>query len=370
MADIAERRHEIAAKLGALRSLMAARGLDQLHLTTQANTAWVTAGAATFINEATDTAAFSIAVTPERAIALADTIEAPRLREEEQLEQLGFEIAAPPWYQAAAGAVELGTGKRSGQDGPGEGADVSGELERLHAQLYPAEQDRLREVAALAAAAMAEAARAVRPGMSEYEAAAHVAAASRRRGGSAVVVLVGSDERIDHFRHPLPTAKPIERYAMLVLCFRRYGLVAALTRSVHFGALPEELRGAALAVARVDARLILGTQPGRTLADMFALAGEAYATEGFPGAAEEHHQGGSIGYHTREVLARPDAAVPIATGQAFAWNPSLRGAKSEDTTLLTENGPELLTRIMDWPQWTMTVEGRMIARPAILEVEV
>jgi antitoxin VapB len=103
---------------------------------------------------------------------------------------------------------------------------------------------------------------------------------------------------------------------------------------------------------------------------MFALAGEAYATEGFPGAAEEHHQGGSIGYHTREVLARPDAAVPIAMGQAFAWNPSLRGAKSEDTTLLTENGPELLTRIMDWPQWTMTVEGRMIARPAILEIEV
>lgn len=370
MPDIAERRQEIASKLEALRGLMAARDLDVLHLTTQANTAWATAGAATFIDEATDTAAFGIAVTPDRILVLTDTIEEPRVCEEEQLDQLGFEIVAEPWHRRGEYALTLAAGKRTSQDSAGNGTDVSHELVQLRTQLHPAEQDRLREVGALAAAAMAEAVEDVRPGMSEYEVAARLAAASRRRGGSAVVALVGSDERIYQFRHPLPTAKPIERYVMLVLGFRRYGLVAALTRSVYFGMLPGRLLQTAFAVARVDAHLILGTRPGRTLAEMFALARQAYAAEGQPNAAEEHHQGGSIGYRTREVLARPDAAVPIATGQAFAWNPSLRGAKSEDTMLLTEDGPELITRIAGWPEWIITVEGHAIARPAVLEIPV
>lgn len=370
MPDIVERRQEIVSKLGALRALMAERGLDVLHLTTVANTAWITAGATTFIDEATDTAAFGIAVTPDRILVLTDTIEEPRVCGEERLDQLGFEIVAEPWHRRGEYAVALAAGKRTGQDSAGGGTDVSHELEHLRTLLHPAEQDRLREVGALAAAAMAEAVHAVRPGMSEHEVAARLAAASRRRGGSAVVALVGSDERIYQFRHPLPTVKPIERYAMLVLCFRRYGLVAALTRSVYCGRLPDGLRNTALAVARVDAHLILGTRPGRTLAEMFALARWAYAAEGQPNATEEHHQGGSIGYRTREALARPDAAVRIATGQAFAWNPSLRGAKSEDTILLAEDGPELLTSIADWPEWPITIEGRVIARPAILEVPV
>ncbi|PJF33090.1 MAG: peptidase M24, partial [Candidatus Thermofonsia Clade 1 bacterium] len=89
-------------------------------------------------------------------------------------------------------------------------------------------------------------------------------AESYERGGVPIVVLVASDERVASYRHPLPTDKPIERYAMLVLCFRKDGLVISLTRLVHFGAMPDELRRKAEACARVDARLILGTQAGRT----------------------------------------------------------------------------------------------------------
>ncbi|HEV8190980.1 MAG TPA: M24 family metallopeptidase [Ktedonobacterales bacterium] len=365
MADMDQRRGEIASKLGALRARMEACGVDVLHLTTEANTAWITAGATTYIDEARDAAAFGVAVTSNHAFVLADTIEEPRLHEEEQLDQLGFEIVAEPWYRRGLFAAGLGSDKRVGRDN---GVDMSVEIQQLRMVLGPAERVRLREVCAEAAEVMAEAIPAVHPGMTEFGAAALLAGASRKRGGTATVALVGSDERIYRYRHSLPTHKPIERYAMLVLCYRRYGLVSALTRLVYFGTLPDELRSLALAVARVDAEMIRGTQPGKAHADMFALAKQAYTREGHPEAIEEHHQGGSIGYLSREILATPEADTPIVVGQAFAWNPSIRGAKAEDTILLGQGGPDVLTQVAGWPAWSVTVDGQEIARPAILEV--
>jgi hypothetical protein len=50
------------------------------------------------------------------------------------------------------------------------------------------------------------------------------------------------------------------------------------------------------------------------------------------------HQGGVTAYENREVQARLDSTHQIAVGQAFAWNPSITGTKSEDTMLLTEHG--------------------------------
>jgi antitoxin VapB len=191
-------------------------------------------------------------------------------------------------------------------------------------------------------------------------------AASRVRGGVAVVTLVGSDERIASYRHPLPTGKAIERYVMLVLCLRWHGLVAATTRLIHFGALPDDLEARARAVAKVDARMIQGTQAGRTLAEQWELAARAYRDVGYPEAIEEHHQGGSIGYLTRERLATPDDTTPMELSQAFAWNPSVRGVKSEDTILLTADGPEVLTAMPEWPTWDVTLDGQRWQRPAIL----
>ncbi|HEY8312348.1 MAG TPA: hypothetical protein VIG47_17400, partial [Gemmatimonadaceae bacterium] len=147
----------------------------------------------------------------------------------------------------------------------------------------------------------------------------------------------------------------------------RAGLVAALTRSVYFGALPDDLRAKALATARVDVHMTRGSQPGRTIGDMFALARAAYAAEGHPDAIEQHHQGGTIGYRSREIIATPDDTTQLAVGMACAWNPSITGTKSEDTIILTDQGPEVLTRIDDWPMWTVEVDGETFERPAVWE---
>lgn len=363
----AERKSEVDTKLARLRECLAARHIDAIILSMNANTAWITAGAAMYVNEASDSSASSILVTMDRAYVLTDTIETPRLQQEEGLADLGFEFVVEPWYAPGKQVASLVTGKRIGQDGAGDGVDMSADLQHLRSIMQPEEVVRLRRASRLAAEIMQEVIRSVRPGISEYEIAARLSAASRLRGGNAVVNLVASDERIYQYRHPLPSNKTVERYAMLVLCLRSEGLIPAITRLVHFGPLPEELRAKAMAVAHVDATLILGTRAGRTMGDMFALAGQAYQEEGYPGAIEEHHQGGTLGYMPREIVAQPGNKTRIEQYQAFGWNPSLRGVKSEDTVLLGPNGPEILTEIADWPTWTITVNGQSIARPAILE---
>ena len=55
------------------------------------------------------------------------------------------------------------------------------------------------------------------------------------RGADAVVLLVAGQGRLPHHRHPLPTVEPLGRLAMVVVCARRQGLIASLTRFVSFG---------------------------------------------------------------------------------------------------------------------------------------
>lgn len=365
-----ERKREVQQKLVRLRERLALQHLDAAHLTTVASTAWITAGAATYIDESTDTAASSALVTRDHVYILTTNVEEPRLLHEEHLQKLGFDVIAEPWYATGKQLGKLIGAGRLGSEGPHTpNVNISTTLKELRSNLLASEATRLRAVCADAAAAINETVRAIRPGETELAIAARLAAASRARGGSDVVNLVGSDERIYQYRHPLPTTRRVERYAMVVLCFRRDGFIASVTRLIHFGPIPDELCAKAEALARVDATIIAGTQPGRTIGELFMLARAAYADVGYPEEIEEHHQGGLAGYLSREEIATPDSTTQIATNQAFAWNPSLRGVKSEDTILLTADGPEVLTAPKGWPTWALEVDGRTIERPAILAVE-
>jgi antitoxin VapB len=364
------RKTEVVTKLAAVRALLARHGADSLNLTTVASTAWLTAGTATYVNESVETAILSAFVSDSDAIILTDTIEAPRLRDEERLEELGFAIAVEPWYARGPKLAKLSAGKHIANETAPEWRSLQRELAQLRATLTSGEQTRLRAGAQLAAEAMRETVLAIRPGMSESEVAARLMLASRNRGATAVVALVGSDERIANFRHPLATERAIERYVMIVLSFRYHGLIISLTRSIYFGKLPDSLRETAMMVAKVDANVIAATHEGRTLADMFAYIKQQYAEAGQPHAIEEHHQGGVGGYQGREAFAMPTASDwTIKIGQSFAWNPSLRGAKSEDSILLTPSGPEVITVVTDWPTWTVSTPAGVIARPAIREIE-
>jgi antitoxin VapB len=204
--------------------------------------------------------------------------------------------------------------------------------------------------------------------MSERQIASLLAGEAARRGVWPVVDLVATDARIRRFRHPPPVDKALERHAMVVLCGRKWGLVCSLTRFVHFGRLPDDLRRKQEAVATVDATFIAATRPGASVKEVFARAVDAYRATGFAEEWTLHHQGGAAGYEPREYVGRPDSSEVVADGQAFAWNPSITGTKSEDTVLVAGARSEIMTEIAGWPVVQVSAGGADWRRPAVLEI--
>jgi antitoxin VapB len=360
---------DFESKQERIRAFMAERQLDALILQRVSSFAWATCGAASYVNTATTTGEATLFITPSGRHLVANNIEATRLEQEEGLVQQGWQFHVGPWYEAPALDDQLADGPRLGADGPVPGAlDLSNDLARLRANLTPVEGQRFRTLGRLCAEAIDSAARAVRPGQTEYEIAARLAYEADRRGAQAIVNLIATDERIYDFRHPLPTGKEMERYAMLVLCGRRWGLVCSVTRLVHFGPLPDDLRRKAEAVAQIDATFLDATRPGQTLGQIFERAADAYAETGFPDEWQLHHQGGPAGFEPREYVATPGSQDLVREGQVYAWNPSITGCKSEDTILVTDSGVEVLTAIDGWPTVPVSVGGMVCERPAILEI--
>jgi antitoxin VapB len=247
--------------------------------------------------------------------------------------------------------------------------DLSAEISWLRSQLTPEEGERFRQLSRLCAHGMQETIQEIRPGMTEFEIAGLLSQTVEGKGVQAIVNLIATDERIFSFRHPLPTSKKLERYAMLVLCGRKEGLICSLTRLLHFGPLPAEVCKKAEAVARIDAAMIAATRPGRSLGEVFQEAQKVYALVGFPDEWRDHHQGGSAGYAPREITATPASTQPVMIGQTFAWNPSIKGVKSEDTILVGEQSNEILTEMNDWPAVEVKIGDQILRRPAIFEKE-
>ena len=326
-----------------LRELMERHGLGALLMRRPANFAWYTGGADSRVDHAAPLGVAGILLTLEEDYVLTDNIEAPRMREEQTPH---FKVVEHPWYGDPLDVIrELAGGSTPGTDFSAANVrDVSEEILPLRHVLDDAAVEHYRQLGSETAEAISEVAASLKPDTNESEAAANLSAACRRRGMFAPVLLAASGARMDSYRHPIPRGDVLGRRAMLVVCAERGGLYANLTRIVDFEEPDREAarrQGACEAILRRMREE--ATRPGRTLADAFADCQRFYAEEGFPDGWREHHQGGMTGYASREIIAIPAAHQEMRTGQAFAWNPSLVGAKAEETFVLTDAGPEVIT---------------------------
>ena len=312
----------------------------------------------------------SLLVTSDRVYLLSNNIELRRFLEEE-IEGLPFEVVSWKWYQRDEPkefVARLCDVSRAASDLGSFGLPpASRGLIELRYTMLPPEIERYRALGAEAAHAVETACRNARPGETELDVAASLAFECRKRDILPLVNLVGGDHRIAHYRHPLPTRTQIHRTMMVALTGRRHGLHISLTRMVSYGPPEADLAARHHAVTAVDTRFNLESRAGIPLREVVSKAIDQYDAEGFPQEWELHHQGGLTGYAGREIFGTPVSGYRLKHGQVLAWNPSITGAKSEDTVLLTENGPEILTHTGDWPEVEVVLPVGRLHRPSILE---
>lgn len=306
------------------------------------NFAWLTGGGDNTVVSFRPVSAW-LEITSDTVRLHSSQIEAARLAEEEAP---GLKVVRYPWYSPPAA------------QGP---SDLEHDLTPLRLVLSREEQDRYRALGLDAAAALGEGIRSARPDWSEYELAGAIGEGLLSRGIQPLVLLVAGEERLFRHRHPIPKRRPLGRLCMGVVCGRRHGLIANVSRLRSFG--HPEAKALHKHVCQVEAAALRASQTGATLGQVLEKIRAGYSAIGRAQEFENHHQGGLTGYCSREVLALPGNPTRLEAGMALAWNPSLPGAKVEDTFLLTETGLENLTPDPRWPM--MTVDNRL--RPMVYE---
>ncbi|MCP2521112.1 M24 family metallopeptidase, partial [SCandidatus Aminicenantes bacterium Aminicenantia_JdfR_composite] len=243
---------------------------------------------------------------------------------------------------------------------------VANEFSKIRYQLTDCEIKKYRWLGFQCAQAVKEVCYKIKPGMSEKQIEALTSDALMRRGIRPTVILIGTDERIYNYRHATPTEKKLKKYAMINICAEKWGLVIAMTRLVHFGPLPKDLKKKMQSVARVDSTYLSMTRPGMPAFKILEAGQKAYEAEGYKDEWKAHHQGGAIGYLEREWIVYPGLKEKVRERQAFAWNPTIRGTKCEDTIICFKDRIEILTEIKDWPKIRVTIDGKTFYRPGIL----
>ncbi|MEZ0164279.1 M24 family metallopeptidase [Kineococcus sp. LSe6-4] len=335
-----------------LRDLLDRAGLERVLLSTGPTLAWYLDGARVDVGAGAAPVLAVVADGRDDVVHCA-VDEIDRLRAEELPDDV--EVRPVPWPVPPALAVP--------GDLPGEGGLEAG-LRAARARLLPAERARYADLGRVCAEVLTAALGAAEPTESERGLAGRVGGLLLAHGIDPLVVLVAGHDRLG-LRHPVPGGGPLGRRAMVVVCGRRHGLVANLTRWVAFEAPDPATAEGTGALLEVEADVLAACRPGRTLAEVLQDVARAYPRHGFsPREWTNHHQGGPTGYAGRDPRATPEAADVVVPGQAFAWNPTAPGVKVEDTLVLDPGaaGPQVLTVDPAWP--TVTVRG--VPRPAEL----
>lgn len=75
-----------------------------------------------------------------------------------------------------------------------------------------------------------------------------------------------------------------------------------------------------------------------------------------------------MGYYPREIRVTPTTTERIIKNQAFCWNPSITGTKSEDGFIVTEREPIMITKPVIFPTLKVEIEGLTFFKPDMLSL--
>lgn len=366
-----DRTAEWTEKLARVRKLLAERKLDGVVIATEYNFNWLTAGGKDNVVWTQRESPVKLLVTADKLYLVADNIEGPRVMTEE-ISDLAPQWARYFWYQKESEALKpLIKGKKIAYDLPAVAQEYGGTSDFDWAAAYfpitEGELKKYRWLGRKTVEVLEQVAEVVRPGMSERDVQYLLARELWYWDIVPTVILSSADERFRTYRNPVVQGETIRNYVALNVCARRWGLVVSTTRMLQFGDPDDKLAKAWKEGPKVAAAMWATSRPGKKLGDVVNAARDAYREIGYPEEWKLHHQGGMILTKERLGLATPDDRTPIVPGMVLAWNPTVQGAKFEDTVLVKKDGTlENLTPCLKWPTVEVELEGQKYKVPGLM----
>jgi len=349
-------------KIEKIRDLARSWQASGILINNQNNFSWLTGGRG-FVGIVTEKSICSVLVTNDRVYFITDNIEELRLKDEETGD-IKTEFLVYPWYEGWK-KTEIIKEVLNGKP-PIDDDTLAYEFMKLRTVLTDEEITNYRWLGITTAKINEACARELKQGMTEADAAGLLAGEAFKYGIQPANILVGFDERIYKYRHPLPTENRLKNYAMLVTSFRKWGMFVCCTRFVSFSRPDEELARRFKAVTRVETAMILSTRPGVKVGDIFKTGMQVYKDTGFEGEWKLHHQGGLTAYAGREYRAVESTGEVVQENQVYGWNPTITGTKAEDGILIGKHDNEIVTHTGEYEYIEAEYKGVKLQRPWIL----
>lgn len=366
---------ELEIKTERLVEMLNSENLGGVLLNSQHNFAWLTGGGNNGVDLSRENGVSSLLIRNDgKRFLIANRIEMPRMLAEEVFEK-DFEPIDFAWEADKINSNFVLESAQSLLKDKTLASDIffnpnfrviEGLVARCRYQLTNEEIIRFKKLGKDASEVLVGIHNKIELGQTEKEIANTVKFELGKFNINSVVTLVAADERLKQFRHPIPTENVWKKTLMIVLCAKRDGLIASLSRIYCVGEISEDLRKRTDAVAKVHAEMMHSTRPNTIGKAIFEHTKKMYAEVGFAGEEAKHHQGGACGYKTRDWVGHSDSNDKVLINQAFAWNPSIAGTKSEETFIVNENGIDVITKSADFPYISNKIDGIEYLTPDIL----
>ena len=359
-----ERLNDFRSKVQDLRDIINSKKTEGLKIDSQKNFSYLTGGNG-YIGFASTASCATIIVTLKKLYLVANNIESQRLYEEQLDKNKDVVIMEYPWYEESKKQElisQIVEEKKLLDE-----AEVADEISSLRTKLSDHNKEELRILCKESAIIVENICKDLNADITENELAGEISKRLWEANIEPITILIGFDERAEKYRHPVFVGNKLKNYALVAICTRRNGLICSLTRNVLLTS-DDKMIEKHEKCAYVDAVFTSNIVAGEKLSDVFLKGVSAYEEVGYEGEYKHHHQGGLTGFMAREIKANVDTHHLIRVGEAYAFNPSIQGAKTEDTVLLTDNELEVLTYTGNYSYVEVEVDGITHIKPTVYVV--
>jgi Xaa-Pro aminopeptidase len=365
--DQANLEAEMQEKMRRIFTALDQHGCDSLVITRRDNFAWLSCGGRAVTSYITPTSPVFLLITPNIKYAIGHNMDVPRTMDEELTGQGYEKISLPTFSKSPAEAVrELAVGRLASDDLFPGAANLDPVVLALHEPFTPQDMERYRAVARESGEIIHQLACWVEPGMTERQVLGKMWGLYLEHDFDGDCMFVVSDDRIQRYRHAVPSQKVIEKALILAPAVYKYGLHVQISRLVYFEKPTEELYRRQNAMATLQGVMLASCTPGTSLNGLLRLCLEMFEKLGYPEERTNHMHGGPTGYRVSFPERCLDPKEVIKSNMAFSWYLTVKGAKTEETILVDENGGKLISVDPLWPMLDVVYEGTRAQVPDIL----